>query len=206
MSSIVVRQKNAVATPRQSKLGGHPDVPDGFVWPNSTYDWGDIFDFDFLCQFRCADLAKYDKDGLLPHTGMLYFFYDFTMQRGHVEDLNAARVLYFEEEEDLWEFLLTDEEGNELTVCRPRALAFSHFKREDKDPDMYMPLTEDVEEGYISLLSISSFRAGDGRLHFTDKGRLWFLIKPEDLAKCDFSDVRVKVKRFKEAEESSEEE
>lgn len=28
----------------------------------------------FICQIDCEDIAPFDKEGLLPHEGMLYFF------------------------------------------------------------------------------------------------------------------------------------
>jgi uncharacterized protein YwqG len=61
-----------------SKLFGMPDVWDEFEWPQpkthpiSGYE----YDIEFLCQINCAEAAKYDKDGILPKTGMLYFFED----------------------------------------------------------------------------------------------------------------------------------
>lgn len=55
-----------------SKFGGIPDLPDGFAWPRREEGNPLVF----LCQFNLAELAPYDRDGLLPGEGMLYFFYD----------------------------------------------------------------------------------------------------------------------------------
>ena len=55
-----------------SKFGGIPDLPEGFVWPRLA----DGAPLPFLCQFDLAELAPYDRDGLLPKEGLLSFFYD----------------------------------------------------------------------------------------------------------------------------------
>lgn len=54
-----------------SKLGGSPDVPPDFIWP----EWNDI-PLTFLAQIRLADIAAFDIENALPHTGHLYFFYE----------------------------------------------------------------------------------------------------------------------------------
>ena len=55
-----------------SKFGGHPDLPEDFVWPRREEGQPLLF----LCQYNLAELAPYDRDGLLPTEGILYFFYD----------------------------------------------------------------------------------------------------------------------------------
>jgi uncharacterized protein YwqG len=52
----------------------------------------------FLAQFRMADLAPYDTEGMLPHTGLLYFFYDAVCHPGGFgpNDPNGHRVLYYD--------------------------------------------------------------------------------------------------------------
>ena len=59
----------------KSKFLGNPDVWDDFEWP-AIGDGDDAYDLTFICQINCAEIAPYDKDNKLPHTGMLYFFYD----------------------------------------------------------------------------------------------------------------------------------
>ena len=61
-----------------TRFGGQPDVPADFVWP--TYE-GESYDhvvkdrpLTFLAQFNCAELAKFDKEHLLPDHGLLSFF------------------------------------------------------------------------------------------------------------------------------------
>ena len=86
-----------------SKFGGRPDVPADFVWPVfETKTWEDdqvrARPLAFLAQFDCAQLAPLDKEGLLPHAGLLSFFYELGSQRWGYDpkDRGCARVFWFE--------------------------------------------------------------------------------------------------------------
>lgn len=87
--------------PDGSKLGGMPYLPKDFAWP-CFCDEGDENPLSFLCQINLADVKKYDRDGLLPEKGLLYFFYDCDAFRWgfNPEDKGCARVFYFENTED----------------------------------------------------------------------------------------------------------
>lgn len=57
-----------------TRFGGKPDVPPNFTWP--TYKGKSYSDkeekerpLSFLAQFNLEDIAKYDKDHLLPIRG-----------------------------------------------------------------------------------------------------------------------------------------
>jgi uncharacterized protein YwqG len=54
-----------------SHIGGLPDLPNGVPWPEV-----DGKHLGFLAQFNLAELHSFDKDGLLPSSGFLLFFYD----------------------------------------------------------------------------------------------------------------------------------
>lgn len=60
-----------------SKWWGDPDMPENMQYPvmQVTED-GETYDYPltFVCQINCEDIAKFDKEGKLPHEGMLYFF------------------------------------------------------------------------------------------------------------------------------------
>lgn len=86
-----------------TRFGGQPDVPADFVWP--TYE-GESYDhvvkdrpLTFLTQFNCAELAKFDKEHLLPDHGLLSFFYETDTQCwGYApKDKGCARVYWFED-------------------------------------------------------------------------------------------------------------
>ena len=84
------------------RFGGAPDVPEDFAWPRFVTD-AYVDDeaisrsLTFLCQFDCAALAELDRDGLLPHEGVLSFFYETVSQRWGFdpEDGGCARVYWF---------------------------------------------------------------------------------------------------------------
>ena len=88
--------------PEIGRFGGAPDVPEGFDWPwfaTDTYVDDEVKprSLTFLCQFDCAALAELDRDGLLPHEGVLSFFYETVSQRWGYgpEDGGCARVIWF---------------------------------------------------------------------------------------------------------------
>ena len=53
-------------------------MPEGMAYPCIDVEDGDGGTYPepltFVCQIRCKDIAGLDTDGLLPHSGMLYFF------------------------------------------------------------------------------------------------------------------------------------
>ncbi|MDF2630370.1 MAG: hypothetical protein K0R39_4201 [Symbiobacteriaceae bacterium] len=59
--------------PGASRIGGLPDLPSGVEWPHSGQGATPLA---FLAQVNLAETASYDEDGLLPKSGMLYFFVD----------------------------------------------------------------------------------------------------------------------------------
>ena len=84
------------------RFGGQPDVPPDFVWPcfeTDTYDDKEVkpHPLSFLAQFDCAALAEMDTEGLLPHEGVLSFFYEMESQRWGFDpkDTGCARVYWF---------------------------------------------------------------------------------------------------------------
>jgi uncharacterized protein YwqG len=94
----------------QSKIGGCPDLPPSLHWPWYNYNKSLLFEPEqraipniiiptplaFIAQINLADVSAYDTDGLLPHTGMLYFFYDALNQPGGFgpSDPNGYKVVY----------------------------------------------------------------------------------------------------------------
>ncbi len=80
---------NVPLTAGCSKLGGRPDVADDFQWPhdNSGYP------LSLLLQIDCAELASLDREGLLPTSGQLYFFYELSEMRRDGKK-NSVRVIY----------------------------------------------------------------------------------------------------------------
>ncbi|WMI80284.1 YwqG family protein [Anaerotignum sp. MB30-C6] len=87
-----------------TRFGGVPDVPEDFVWPTfetSTFDDDKVRlrPLSFLAQFNCAEISSLDKEGLLPRTGLLSFFYEIGSQLWGYDpkDAGCARVYWFED-------------------------------------------------------------------------------------------------------------
>lgn len=84
-----------------SKFGGLPDLPPSFEWPiwageadseDSEYPPGPMC---FLAQLNLAEVAPYDVEGLLPSSGMLYFFCAIWVE-GLDGGENYCRVLFYD--------------------------------------------------------------------------------------------------------------
>lgn len=90
-----------------SKFGGKPHLPEDFVWPYyEGEDFGGVTKsrpLSFLAQINLGEIGEYDKENELPHSGMLYFFYEMcTMRWGFdPKDRGCARVFYVENPGDL---------------------------------------------------------------------------------------------------------
>lgn len=67
-----------------------PSVPKNFKWPTNHQ-----LPLTFLAQINCADLKEADTEGLLPQTGILYFFYEMKeMLLNEKGNQGCARVVY----------------------------------------------------------------------------------------------------------------
>ena len=91
-----------------TRFGGVPDVPKDFVWPvfemaGSKEGPVKCLPLSFLVQFNCADIAELDKEGLLPKSGLLSFFYEMDSQCWGFDprDKGCARVFWFEDVQNL---------------------------------------------------------------------------------------------------------
>jgi len=176
----------------RSKLLGDPDIWEGFEWPHETDEDGDPYLLDFLCQINCAEAAPYDTDGLLPKTGMLYFFYDLeeASYRGDADvvyyDGDTSSLCPLALELSLPEQPITFERV-QYEGYAPRG-ANSHFllgapcsAEAAGFGSKGIPKTDQL------LLELDTFKTGKGEICFGDTGTLCFFIKKRDLAKRDFS-------------------
>lgn len=75
-----------------SRLGGAPDLPASFTWPENRGR-----KLDFIMQVSLPDVAVLDHESLLPPDGMLTFFYDLEAQPWGFDpkDATGHRVAYF---------------------------------------------------------------------------------------------------------------
>ena len=174
-----------------SKLFGNPDVWDGFEWPYIE-DNGEKYDLTFMCQIDCVKAEGFDESGLLPKTGILYFFYDLdTMPEA--TDEKSARVLWYNGELSvLHEMILTDEDGNSLAFSEQR-IGFDVADADEKSSSLLLgEMTQscDFIKGCLPLLRIGSFETEDAEIRFKGNGALCFYIEKEKLGACDFSEVK----------------
>lgn len=79
-----------------SKMGGLPDLPDGVEWFRHKLTNNPL---SFVCQINFAETMPYDQAHKLPDHGILYFFYDASMDMPWGFDPNDGdgRVLYYYE-------------------------------------------------------------------------------------------------------------
>ena len=174
-----------------SKLFGNPGVWDGFEWPYIEEN-GEKYDLTFMCQINCTDSAVFDKDELLPKTGILYFFYDLdTMPEA--TDEKSARVLWYNGElSALHEMILTDEDGNSLAFSEQR-IDFDVADADEKSSSLLLgDMTQscDFINDRLPLLRIGSLETEDAEIRVQDNGALCFYIEEEKLGAHDFSEVK----------------
>lgn len=174
-----------------SKLFGNPDVWDGFEWPYIE-DNGEKYDLTFMCQIDCAKAEGFDESGLLPKSGILYFFYDLdTMPE--VPSEKSARVLWYNGElSALHEMILTDEDGNSLAFSEQR-IDFDVADSDEKSSSLLlgdMTQSRDFIKDYLPLLCIGSLETEDAEIRFKGNGTLCFYIEKEKLGVRDFSHVK----------------
>lgn len=165
-----------------SHMGGLPDVPPGFEYPH----WQGR-PLCFLAQINCSDLTKYDFDNVLPHSGMLYFFYDIVEQPWGYDpkDRGGSVVVYIPTSEALSKYELPlgskVEElclqeysiGFKIIPSLPSPYASTIFDRESfsqEEINNYFNLLDALEHEYVQdeplhqLLGHSNNLQGDMQL------------------------------------------
>ena len=172
-----------------SKLFGNPDVGDGFEWPQFT-EGEENYDLSFVCQINCVDAAPFDKDSLLPQSGMLYFFYDMDEMPKESISLKASRVLHYDGDiSALFEMLRTDHEGNDMSLPEMKICFISP---ESENGQNHALLGEPFPDDWQPILKIQAFETGKVSLRFTNKNALCFCVKTDKLKDKDFSEIFVR--------------
>lgn len=183
-----------------SKLFGAPDIFDGFEWPTIEVD-GEEYDLSFIEQINLAEATKFDKDGILPKNGMLYFFYDLDEMPHDPSDANACRVIYHESDDDLHAISYVDEDGEDMSF-REMKVEFecveAGFLADDSEthlllgePSIDNGFWYECIDGWQMLFQLDSMETDDVCINFTDEGILCFYIDKDKLKAQDFSDVRI---------------
>lgn len=174
----------------KSKWWGAPDLPKSWDYP--CYQECPL---NFICQIRCEDLAEVDKDNLLPHTGMLYFFASLgEFLEGFECDVDscysgewakeAYRVLYSPSCDDLetYEILWDDDDTPAHLPAEQIEFHYVEMPTGDYHKLLGQPYFSEVQEYYPNHISLLQIDEDDRwRLRFVDCGMLNFLITPEQL-------------------------
>lgn len=174
-----------------SKWWGDPDMPENMQYPTmEVTEEGETFDYPltFICQINCEDIAPFDKEGSLPHEGMLYFFAAIDDYIGYESPVHNpsgewpkgrimvkyAKSINFETFQTC---MLVGDEDEQLTEPELE-IVFSECNDEAEGIKM---LTGTAPEGYpehLNLLELVSEQTSG--LDF-GSGKLEILIKESDL-------------------------
>ena len=194
-----------------SKWWGAPDLPLEMPFPTvPVADDGDAYDdpMTFVCQIRCADLAAFDKEDLLPHNGMLYFFAAMDYFLGNTDAFVYPgmgewsplhfKVLYTPSCDGLEPYEITYDDG---TPAYMPAEAISFELSAEANESFHLlgkPYFEEIREQYpdamLSLLQVDE--SDDWGLRFVDSGMLCFMISPDDLRNRNWNGVRCYLHSF----------
>ena len=182
-----------------SKWWGDPDMPENMQYPTiQVCEDGEVYDYPltFICQINCEDLAPYDKEGRLPHEGMLYFFaaldkwlgYDSPTSndmgewtRGHFV-VKYAKSINFETFQSC---MLVDDQDQALTE-REMEIVFSECDDNEKCIRLLgNPSSDTVSVKYPELSNLLQITR-DTNLDLEFEGELNLLIKANDLKFCNW--------------------
>lgn len=98
--ALIAGDKSKVALPLgQSKLGGRPDAPQDFKWPQK-----DDNPLSFIAQINLSELPAIEGSQL-PATGLLSFFYSNEVWGFDPKDKGGFQVFYFDNQNQLGELL-----------------------------------------------------------------------------------------------------
>ena len=188
-----------------SKMWGGPDLPEDMEFPMFKDEVGDEYQYRFICQIDCREAAPFDPEGLLPKTGILYFFarigyyfsnsFDDEPRNDGWWSPEDTKVIYVPSNEDknLAEAVLLDDDNQPIAPADER-ISFKEGIPENGHQLLGHPsyLGDEVLEDpdRVLLLQLDSCKAGDEELNFCDCGMLYFTIRRADLAAKDFSKVQ----------------
>ncbi len=180
----------------QSKWWGNPDMPVNFDVPD---------DLTFICQIRCDEIAKYDKENLLPHKGMLYFFAAIDYYFGNFDSYcpcgywgnEDVKVFYVEDidNQTFEQVVFVDDDDKPVAWKEMKIVFSSSGPMCNRNKMLGEPYNREWEnwdppyDGWTELLQVDSDDYDEGTLNFMDWGMLHILINPNDLRNRDFSNV-----------------
>lgn len=194
---------------RISKFGGKPSLPDSIAWPRTP----EGYEMDFLGQIHLPELP----DGFaLPANGTLFIFFDCDTHPFGLdeEDSKYWKIIYTDEALPKTQRERISQPATPLNHSEPPFLfqevflTFEKFISRASDAEQIgdgqglhqmwgYPLyiqDPDMAPGYELLLQIDSDKGENGQedgFSWGDCGRLFFWIKPSDLAAGRFDDLKL---------------
>ena len=151
---IQVREPQMGDMMLDSRFFGDPIIPD---------EWAEDFGEDilFFCQIRMSDIAEYDVDNVLPHTGYLYIFLDFSNGSYYIQPI----VRYYDGEPNMrlknyncdiveslsnytYPWIMTFESVDEDAKGMKLLGVPSEWKKEEPAPNLFMqfdPFASEME-------------------------------------------------------------
>jgi uncharacterized protein YwqG len=81
----------------KSKIGGKPDLPQGFVWPKI-----DNKPLLFCAQYNLSEIQAFDSENMLPNKGMFYIFLNINDKWGEFSVLEQDHQFIYTEHEQLF--------------------------------------------------------------------------------------------------------
>lgn len=189
-----------------SKWWGNPDMPDDMEYPMAKYTDGNgaesEYPLTFVCQIDCGDIAELDREGVLPHAGMLYFFAALDDFTGYESPLDCGLGLWRKglvcvkytghiNLETFSSFIMLDDEDAQIAE-RPLAIDFSECGDGDDGIKLLgSPFFDEVREampGHVSLLQLDGDETAGMMFH--DTGMLNLIISKSDLKFGNFKKTR----------------
>ena len=190
-----------------SKWWGDPDMPENMEYPSvevtedeETYD----YPLTFVCQINCEDIAVYDKEGLLPHEGMLYFFaaidkwigYDSPTSNNMGEWPKKHFVVKYSKTINFETFqsrILVDDEGESLTEPEME-ICFSECADDERCIKLLgNPSSDEISAEYQGLINLLQI-VRDENLYVEFDGELNVMIKESDLKFGNLKKIRANLR------------
>ena len=139
-----------------SRMGGLPDLPDGIAWFRHKKT---KLPLSFICQINFAETTAYDQGHKLPDHGILYFFYDTSMDMPwgfDPNDGNGKALYYYEGDLSNLKRVDAPEDLEECgSVFAPSIMRFEHgidFPDLESSAGEKLPLKEDDADKYYEIL------------------------------------------------------
>lgn len=184
----------------KSHWWGAPDLPSDIPYPYVNIDENDETypePLTFVCQIKCSDIAIYDSENLLPHTGFLYFFAPIDYFLGEyyspLDYHTDPVIIYSSQENNLKPYKLCWEDTDE-SIFRPAEEIVFKKSTTLKGQDIRMltlPYQDEISDQYIDCMAVLQLDEEDKwGLRFFDCGMYYFLMKRKDIINREWNKVK----------------